>query len=386
MLKYFSADWIFPVSSAPIKNGAVCVDEVGKILEILSEDEISALNINVEKLKGAIVPGCINTHCHLELSHLFNVIPEKTGLPNFVRLIVANRTEPDLEVIEAMKLANEEMFSNGIVAVGDIANELISRNTKAKSKLYYHTFIEVFGFNKSPNLIIDEAIEIRNAYEPLMASIVPHAPYSVSKLLFNKINKQVKPNDVLTIHSQETLAETEFFENGTGSFATMYDRLNTPKEDWHGNGENSLKYHLPQLSKNNLILVHNTFTTASDVDFANTQHEKLFWCLCPNANLYIENNLPDVKMLMEKDATITLGTDSLASNHQLNILAEMHTLQQHKNLPFNNLICWATLNGAKALNIDAKYGSIEKGKTPGLNLIQLDDDFTIISDAVIKLL
>lgn len=132
--------------------------------------------------------------------------------------------------------------------------------------------------------------------------------------------------------------------------------------------------------------MHNTFTTASDVDFANAQHERLFWCLCPNANLYIENNLPDVKMLMEKGVTITIGTDSLASNHQLNILAEMQTLQQHKNVPFNDLICWATLNGAKALNIDAKYGSIEKGKTPGLNLIQLDDDLTIVSDRVKKLI
>ena len=122
------------------------------------------------------------------------------------------------------------------------------------------------------------------------------------------------------------------------------------------------------------LLVHNTFSNKADIDFAKTQHQKLYWCLCPNANLYIENALPDVDLFKNEAVKITLGTDSLASNHQLSILAEMQTLQNHKNISFEESLTWATLNGAEFLGIDKQYGSLSVGKKPGINLIKLGFD------------
>ncbi len=118
------------------------------------------------------------------------------------------------------------------------------------------------------------------------------------------------------------------------------------------------------------LLVHNTFTSEADIRFALSTHQHLFWCLCPNANLYIENRLPDVMLMMNQGLTITLGTDSLASNHQLSILAEMYTLQQHLDIPFEVLLRWATLNGAAFLGLDNLFGSLQPGRKPGIILIE----------------
>lgn len=386
MQKFISASWIFPVTKPPMPNGILEIDGEGKILRILTQNEAKHKGItNIQFFEGALVPGFVNTHCHLELSHLYGKIPEKTGLPAFVKEIVAQRTASDEVVLAAMELADQQMYTNGIVAIGDISNQLISRFIKQKSKLYYHTFVEVFGFNRPSEPIINDAINLRSDFLPLKSSIVPHAPYSVSADLLKSIAINTSEIDLLSIHNQETAAENEFFEAGTGDFDLMYQRLNIPKTEVHGNGKNSLNYHLPKLPKNvNTLLVHNTFSSKADVDFAENQHQKLFWCLCPNANLYIENNLPDVDLLKSEKVKITLGTDSLASNHQLSILSEMKTLQDRKNVSFEDLLKWATLNGAEFLGINDQFGSFEVGKKPGILNIDISDNLEIASTTLVK--
>ena len=97
----------------------------------------------------------------------------------------------------------------------------------------------------------------------------------------------------------------------------------------------------------------------------------MYFCLCPNANVYISNKLPDINLFVRNQCNIVLGTDSLASNDQLSILEEINTLQKaYPDLSLSEMLKWATSNGAKALKIDDKYGSFEKGKTPGVVLIQ----------------
>ena len=110
-----------------------------------------------------------------------------------------------------------------------------------------------------------------------------------------------------------------------------------------------------------------------------------FFCLCPNANLYISNMLPDVNMLMQHSANMVLGTDSLASNDRLCILEEMKTLQHHfKELELSMLLQWATSNGSRALQMDNMLGSFGKGKKPGLVLIEGVEDLKLKKDAKAK--
>ena len=119
------------------------------------------------------------------------------------------------------------------------------------------------------------------------------------------------------------------------------------------------------------MLVHNTFTNKHDIEFAKLLHYQLFWCLCPNANLYIENTLPNINLLLEEGCNLTIGTDSLASNTSLSIFDEISTIIKHyPAIKLEHLLRAATFNGAKFLGIENDFGLIEKNKNPGINLIK----------------
>jgi cytosine/adenosine deaminase-related metal-dependent hydrolase len=387
MLKYLSALKIFPVAQAPIENGVIAVDEQGYIAGIYQPEEAKSLGLPVTRhYHGYLVPGFINTHCHLELSHLKGKIPTHTGLFKFVGQVMKNRFAEEGEIITAMQTADQEMFQNGIVAVADISNQAISKSVKINSQLYYHTFVEAMGFNPAhADTILSNALAIRDSFSPLSVSVVPHAPYSVSDELFKNIAalSDTVPN-LLSIHNQETAAEDEFFRFKTGEFLDLYKMLGLDLEFYQPSGKSALQTTLPKLPQSRTLLVHNTQTNKEDVEFATANHAQLYWCLCPNANLYIENTLPDVLLLKQEGLTITLGTDSLASNNQLSILKEMQTLQKYKNLDFETLLKWATLNGASFLGIEANYGSLEAGKKPGLILLENIDGENITDSTTIK--
>ena len=197
-------------------------------------------------------------------------------------------------------------------------------------------------------------------------------------------------NNLLTIHNQETAAENEFFENGTGDFLRLYQQMGIDISFFKPTGKTSLQTWLPYFTKaQSIILVHNVCTSEEDLEFIKLQtpNSKLqtFLCLCPNANLYISNMLPDVNMLMQHTDNIVLGTDSLASNDQLSILAEMKTLQQNcKDLDLETLLKWSTINGARALQLDKRLGSFEKGKQPGIILLEEVDNLNINKNSLAK--
>lgn len=388
MLKYFSADWIFPVSSPPMKNGVVVINQDGEIEEVLTREDAENLNLDIIKYKGAIVPGFINTHCHLELSHMLDQIPQQTGLVEFVQHIIKSRQGNIAEIRVAMYAADQEMFENGIVAVGDISNQISSKEVKENSKIHYHTFVEAMGFNpERAGAIMDNVNRIKEDFKPLPVSIVPHAPYSISPALFELIREEAeKDNSFISIHNQETDNENAFFENKTGGFLDLYQFLGMDITFFEPTHKTSLRSWLPYIQEQKTLLVHNTVSNKADITFAEANNPNLYWCLCPQANLYIENSLPDVDLLMDENVKLTLGTDSLASNHQLNILSEMLILQKYKRVPFEKLLSWATINGAEFLEIDQQIGTIEVGKKPGLNLIQLSANFTIESDKVQRLI
>ena len=378
-MKKFTADYIFTSQAEPIKNGSIVVDNNGKILKVIDPEktplkEANAFNdLASEKLSGVICPGFINTHCHLELSHLKGKIPVGEGLIAFIKNVQQHRKADDGEVLEAAAQADEEMWQNGIVAVGDIANSAVTASIKIKSKLYYHNFVEVFGFDpKNADAVFSQAILVRDQFKPMTASITPHAPYSVSKELFKLIIKEAeKNNSILSIHNQESDEENKLYRYKQGDFPEFYNGLGLDIDFFKPQARNSLQSIVPLLgNRQNVLMVHNTFTSMKDVYFTRRFDKKINWCFCPEANLYIENALPKVNIFTNHGFNITLGTDSLASNTGLSILKEMQVLQQHfPDISLECLVEWATLNGARFLGIDDEKGSIEVGKTPGLNLL-----------------
>ncbi|HRF39669.1 MAG TPA: amidohydrolase family protein, partial [Saprospiraceae bacterium] len=140
----FSADLLFPVSAPPIPNGVVVTDEQGKILAVESREQHDPASLDIRR--GAIVPGFVNTHCHLELSHMKGRVDTGTGLLPFLKSVVQFRNVPEEEIQEAIRRADADMYDAGIVAVGDISNKLDTAAVKDQSRIRYYTFVEMFDF------------------------------------------------------------------------------------------------------------------------------------------------------------------------------------------------------------------------------------------------
>ncbi len=389
-MRKITADVVFPVSAAPIKNGVVILDDDGRILELGQRHDFQKDELEI--YKGVLVPGFVNTHCHLELSHMKGRVNTGTSLIPFITSVVQNRAASEEEIQAAIYAADKEMYDGGIVAVGDISNQVDTFACKRESKMQYYTFLEMFDFlqEENANATFEQYKAVYDALElapHLRKTCVPHAPYSVSKNLFRKINlENLGKGGTVSIHNQETPPENELFLHKRGGFVDFYGGFDISLDNFKHNGKPSIHYALENMDPSlKTLFVHNTLTTREDVQAAQAWSEEVYWATCPNANLYIENRLPNYQVFLDTDARMTIGTDSLTSNWQLSILEEMKTIQRFQSyLSFETLLKWATLNGAKALGFDKEIGSLEKGKTPGLNLLNLDSKLKLVLDTCVE--
>lgn len=379
-MRKISADYIFPVSSPPIKNGVVTVDDNGQVLEVASQ---AAQDTDIEKLNGVIVPGFVNAHCHLELSYLRGELAERKGLAGFISELGKKRGVFSSEQIKsAIERAEDEMLRNGIAAVGDVSNTDHSFEQKQKENIAYHTFMEIYDL--VPERAEEKITEAKGLISKLKspgASITPHAPYSVTSTLMELLDKMKQP--FISIHNQETAAENELFLSGSGELADLVRSAGVDVNAKRRN-KSSLLFTLGSiLETKKILMVHNTYTSGEDValmkEYIQAGGVEITLCLCPKANLFIENRLPDIRLFMNEGMKLTIGTDSLASNDSLSVLEEMKTISKHfPEISFETLLGWATKNGAEFLGMEEEIGTIEKGKTPVLNLLKgMDDKFQL---------
>ncbi len=346
-------------------------NENGNFIECVDLKEAGA---DIQEYEGLLSPGFVNAHCHLELSHLKNVIPAHTGLQEFVKQIVALRKVDEHVIADAIEKAEDEMFQNGIVAVGDICNTLDTLDQKIKHRIAYYSFVELYDLD--PTRAHDKIIaglDIQNTFQEncIRASLVPHAPYSVSYNLWKLLTEHFESHTI-TMHNQETKDENDFFQTKTGNFLGMYERTKVSLDFFEATGLSSVQSILPYFKNaHRSILVHNSFTSVEDIQAVQKEMPNSFWCICANANQYIEQTMPPIELLRSQKVNIVMGTDSYASNWSLNMLDEIRTIQNHlPQIPLEELLGWATINGAKALQMDKGLGSFEKGKKPGIVLIE----------------
>ncbi|MEJ7626743.1 MAG: amidohydrolase family protein [Ferruginibacter sp.] len=367
MYRKFKADVIFNGYSFINPESVLITTAEGEIVDIVNERDAGN---DIQTFKGVLCPGFINCHCHIELSYLKNKIAPHTGLVDFVLEVLNNRKDMSATRVQAMELAIQELQENGTVAIGDICNDASSIPVKLHRTLYWYNFIEVSGFvNETAGKRFFAAEEIAKEFSiaGLSYSIVPHAPYSVSEKLFRILNDN-NSGKLISIHNQEERSENELYKNKSGDFLRLYKNMGIDIDGFSATNKTSFQSWLPYFNKTQkIIAVHNTFISQEDIDMA----KNVIFCLCINANLYIENTVPPLDLLMRNDCRIVIGTDSYASNRQLNMLEEMKSIQLHfPMIKSETILKWATMNGADALGISNRYGSFEKGKTPGIVLVE----------------
>lgn len=373
-MRYFSADYIFPISGDPIQNGVVQVADDGTIVAVGKEGDFKVAKIERAAKGSILIPGFVNTHCHLELSHLAGKVDTGTTLLPFLVGVVSLREVDQTEIDAAIEQQDAYMYAQGIQAVGDICNKLDTATLKSNSPIRYYSFVEMFDF-----LQPERAQATFDGYETVFngqadqngnaKSAVPHAPYTVSDPLYKLINGLNPAGKTVSIHNQETTAEDRLFTHGDGPFVGFFKNFGMNLDSFTAPGCTSIRHALPRMDSNcRTLLVHNTLTGPADIEFAHQWGKSgLYWATCPNANLYIENRLPNYRHFLDAGAKMTIGTDSLTSNWQLSVLEELKTISKYQSyVPFTDLLTWATLNGAEALQFDDELGSLEVGKKPGL--------------------
>src|ERR1700688_970729 len=221
------ADYLFDGYQILPADSVLICGKNGTIEDVLDEHQAGS---GVEEFTGMIVPGFINCHCHLELSHLKGLIPEKQGLINFVLSVMSRRFQPSVSKQVGILEAEKEMLDAGIVAVGDISNTADTEFVKKAKRLEYYHFIELLGW--APEMararydagkkLADEFIAL--GLDEKHLSLVPHAPYSVSIELWNLMKAGFRGKTV-TIHNQESLAENEFFTAGIGELNRLFTEM-----------------------------------------------------------------------------------------------------------------------------------------------------------------
>ena len=365
------------------QNKVLVTDDEGVIDAIISYEEAGE---NAELVEGILMPGMINAHCHLELSHLKNVIPPHTGLIEFLCSVVTKRNFSEELIQQAIIDAEEEMYRNGIVAVGDIGNTADTALVKSRSKIHWYNFVEVLSFSDENSeqqmqhysQVAHQMSSINNTGTgSIQTSLVPHAPYSISPKTFQLIN-EATAGRVISIHNQEHPAEDVLYKTGGGDYLKLFRIFGMEASPFPVTGLSSVRSVLPYFnSGQTIILVHNTFMPEEDLiwlsEYAQANSLKIIYCLCPNANRYIENRLPPVEMFIKHNVSLVLGTDSYSSNWQLSIAKEMKVLLEQSSMQKEQLLRMATSNGAQALGLNQLLGSFEKGKQPGI--VQLATDF-----------
>jgi aminodeoxyfutalosine deaminase len=382
----YQPEYLFTGSEILTEGEVLITDSKGAVISITEESEAGG---DIQKLPGMLSPGFINCHCHLELSHMKGMIAKHLGMTGFLRWVVQNRGFENELIQEGIAAGESEMLKNGIVAVGDISNTTDTAPMKSNGQLRYVNFIEALGFNDSRSMqTMDYCRGIANAFiehTGFSTSVVPHAPYTISPKLFELI-EQASIGKVISMHNQESEQENEFMISGTGDFREIFEDLKMDLSGYNGRGKNSLQFAWQYLdSSDKTLLIHNVTTTQDDIDMLSAEaRQKFYWCLCVNANLYINNLLPPVELFRKNKLPIVLGTDSLASNDSLSILEEIKSIRSaFPSIPQLELLTWGTKNGAAALNIDNDYGSFEAGKTPGLIQISLNNG-AINNDSVVR--
>jgi cytosine/adenosine deaminase-related metal-dependent hydrolase len=354
------------------KDGVVL--DVGPASEIVPRHG-HGHGLQAERIPGVVMPGLINAHTHLELSALRGCVPGGAGFVPWVEALVGARLEvqPDEEG-DAIVSAVSDLVSFGTVAVGEVTNSLAAVSELARQGLQGCIFHEVFGVGKDAVLrrvegLREEALE-RLAHWPsdgLRYSMSPHTLYSTHPDAVRAILQVGRGREArMSLHLAEHPAERRALEQGDGPILRWYkERLKlTPAEDfWPHQGPVHYADTLGALAED-VILVH--LADAREAELARVAERGAPVVLCPRSNLYIETRLPPVLAMRAAGLAPALGTDSLASNGSLDVLAEARALaDRFPSVPAAEWLTMATWNGAKVLG-RRDLGRVAVGARPGL--------------------
>ncbi len=384
-MQVVSARWVVPIDRPPIADGALALGDDGTVAAVGTRAEIRASHPDAleERAHGALVPGLVNAHCHLELSTLVDAVPGGEGLVAWVgKLMPANRKiAPEQRRDDAARAA-EAAVRFGTAGIGDVGTTLEAAAGIGRAGMGGVMFHELLGSRDlaTGDALADAAREKRETDAdgrwPAHLGWVPapHAPYSASPDLLRRIFAAASAAGRGTsIHVAEDRDELALLANGSGRWPAVLEGMGIdPRPRVSGRAPVATLAALGAFDgPSPPLLVHMVHAGHEDRRLAREAGATVV--LCPRSNLHIGGELPDVAAMLADGVPIALGTDSLASVHDLSPWGEMATLAAHfPSVPAARWLEAATRDGARALGLSA-LGTFTPGKRPGVVDVLIDD-------------
>jgi cytosine/adenosine deaminase-related metal-dependent hydrolase len=375
------ADWVLTGESAPLKDAAVVFDAKGAITDVGAASDVLPRHAGLETrhVRGVVFPGLVNAHTHIELSHLRGKIAGGRGFVQWVDTLVATRTESTEEdEAEAVALAVADLTKLATVGVGEITNSLGAVAALARSGLVGCIFHEVVGLDRE---VVMRRIEgLRAELEekvPTWPSVdlayapTPHTLYTLhtdaARVLLNAARDR---GLVASVHLAEHPSERRAVESGDGPVPDWFRARFKQTPEFPRRPLFDVAEDVGAL-RPGVLLVH--LTEARPDELERVARSGASVVFCPRSNLYLEGKLPPLLAAMKAGVDVALGTDSLASNANLDVLAEAKALaDRFPSVKADDLFTMATWNGARALRRN-DIGRIARGARPGLYAVESTD-------------
>ncbi len=364
-----------------VDNGAVLIDDFGKIRFAGESKDIDNFGSyrTIDLGNCAIVPGFVNTHTHLELTHLHKCIKKNDSFTNWIRQLVDKKKEwSESEYALSVRDGIKRSLESGTTTVVDITRNGIALSELLTSKIRKLLFYEIINFN--PETAENTIKNFRgliagiNSNDLLSIGIFPHAPYTVSNKLYSDCKSiSDKIDIIIATHIAETEDEVEFLTRGTGHFVSLLNDFNM-LGNWKHPGQRPINYlkNIGFLEKG-CILIHCNYLSNDEIGLIEKTKSNVVFC--PRSHEYFSHKGHPFSSLKDRNINIALGTDSLASNDTLSILDEMKFIRDHySDMKSRDIFYMGTIAGTVALKMDDRIGKLYPGYCADIAVIEFENN------------
>ena len=372
-----AADWVLPVSGPALRHGAVLTDETGRIAAVAPLADLAALSPGepVERFDGCvIIPGLVNAHTHLSLTVLGGLVDPMPMRPFLARVTCAIEAMTDSDFEASAALGALECLRNGVTCVGDIAYGQEPLTACAALGLAGVFYVEVLGTAEEG---LDALLTRRGfprgpgacARGRVRCGLSPHTPYTAGPRTLLACAAIARSSGAsLTVHVAESPAERELMLHGTGPLSAVAERL---AHGFEGPGTGSVAYLESLGILGEVLAVHCANLEPGDPERLASAKGV---ALCPRSNAYLANGEPPAAALRGAGVRLALGTDSAASNWDLDLLEEARALRKlDPTLSPARLLEMVTVDGARVLGMDDVVGSLAPGLDADLAVLRVGD-------------
>ena len=378
---------VFPVDGPPIERGVVTIDD-GRIVEVRTH----ARQANVIDLASvALLPGLVNAHTHLEFSHLRQPLGEPgMVLPNWIRLVIAERGRSGADARIAIGTGLAESANCGVTTLGDIASGRTD-NPVRRSKPDGQdcpsyggsdriVFFEVIGFSRaradSACVALVERLNAAASDPASRVGISPHAPYTVSPALLRRLIAESRQHGLpVAMHLAESREELAFLKTGAGPLQELLDERSMWDAEAVPHGSRPLDYLRLLADAPRALVIHGNYLNDEELAFLAGQRERMSLVYCPRTHTYFQHEPYPLVAAMMAGVRVALGTDSRASNPDLDLLAEIRFVARaYPTIDPHDVLQMGTLTGAEALGREDEVGSLTPGKLANMVAVPLPED------------